>query len=545
MANYSYDEFKKRLEKSGVYMSDADLALAQRDPDAGMSLISYKQDHANAKTDEARALANQGAENIRSTYGGYTAGASGSSFYKANPTPASFVPKETGTWEDPYKGKYDELLDAVINPEEFSYDHNDDESYKAYEKAYRREGDRAAKNAVTEASARTGGVASSYAATAAAQAGNYYASQLSDKIPQLYDAAYNRYLQEFQMKQAALTAVGAARQMDRNVFESDRAQVNYENEFGYGQHLDQIGYMNDEYKKQLDFGLTAADSGDFSFLRKMGIDTSQAEALYKLGVRGQELENELSNAALQGERLSNSGTEFGNALAVYNGTGDTSALRALGIANTDDLDAMWQTQVENYIKTAALELAQIGVNIDKTRLANATSRASLGDFSALRMLGVDTSGLEAEYAAIKQYESTLRQQEVEMNTAELAGANESDEITDAEIAIAEAAVKGGYATRDDYDTLIAAGYSKVYINSLMPETTPTGISMDDVNTVNATVSYYKELGYSREDIEKMFSSVDYDNPMMWAVFEAALDTAFAKNNSVKNGLSNLFGIFGG
>ena len=65
MANrYTYDDFQKAMQSSGLggQFSDADLKLAQQNPDAGMSILKYKQDYKNAATDEARALANLGAE---------------------------------------------------------------------------------------------------------------------------------------------------------------------------------------------------------------------------------------------------------------------------------------------------------------------------------------------------------------------------------------------------------------------------------------------------------------------------------------------------
>ena len=97
--------------------------------------------------------------------------------------------------------EYQPLRDAALKRAEqmqWNYDPNTDPVWQAYQKQYRREGDRATKEALAQASMRTGGLANSYAVTAASQAGDYYASQLSDKQPQLYTDAYNRYLQEFQ-----------------------------------------------------------------------------------------------------------------------------------------------------------------------------------------------------------------------------------------------------------------------------------------------------------------------------------------------------------
>ena len=75
-SRYTYDQFRQAAQNSGLLgeFSDADLSLAQRNPDAGMSLLSYKNDYRNATTDAERELANLGAEGIRRSYGSYTGG---------------------------------------------------------------------------------------------------------------------------------------------------------------------------------------------------------------------------------------------------------------------------------------------------------------------------------------------------------------------------------------------------------------------------------------------------------------------------------------
>lgn len=76
---FTYDEFQRELTNSGLgsEFSAADLKLAQQNPDAGMSILKYKRDYHNATTPEQRALANLGAEGIRSSYGNYTGGGAG------------------------------------------------------------------------------------------------------------------------------------------------------------------------------------------------------------------------------------------------------------------------------------------------------------------------------------------------------------------------------------------------------------------------------------------------------------------------------------
>lgn len=353
MPTFTYDQFQKAAQDSGLMgeFSAADLSLAQRNPDAGMSLLKYKQDYHAAATDEARALANLGAEGIRSSYGNYTGGDTGGSFYLDRLSPSSFDGGKAPAYNNQYAGdiadlweqqknygdydygaeapvynnRYDDtiqdLIQGILNREDFSYDPATDPLYQNYRKQYTREGQRATADTLGQAAAASGGIPSSYATTAAAQAGNYYAAQMTDKIPELYQLAYNQYLNDYNMQLSDLGVVQGAEQSDYdkylnelNQFNTDRAfdynawldqynmakdklqtaqgleqldytrylnelqQFNTDRAFGYGQHLDEINSQTLERQEAVDNALRAAEFGDYSFLQDMGIDTSNNPA---------------------------------------------------------------------------------------------------------------------------------------------------------------------------------------------------------------------------------------------------------------------------
>ena len=353
MPTFTYDQFQKAAQDSGLMgeFSPADLSLAQRNPDAGMSLLKYKQDYHAATTDEARALANLGAEGIRSSYGNYTGGDNGGSFYLDRLSPSSFDGGRAPTYENQYAGdiadlweqqknygsydygeaapvynnRYDDtiqdLIQGILNREDFSYDPATDPLYQNYRKQYTREGQRATADTLGQAAAASGGIPSSYATTAAAQAGNYYAAQMTDKIPELYQLAYNQYLNDYNMQLSDLGVVQGAEQSDYdkylnelNQYNTDRAfdynawldeynmtkdqlqtaqgleqldytkylnelqQFNTDRKFNYGQLLDEIDSQTMERQEAVDNALRAAEFGDYSFLQDMGIDTSNNPA---------------------------------------------------------------------------------------------------------------------------------------------------------------------------------------------------------------------------------------------------------------------------
>lgn len=99
-------------------------------------------------------------------------------------------------YNSPYTKKMKGLMRDIENSK-FSYNAESDPLYQVYKNMYNREGDRALKSTLASVSAAQGGV-SSYASQAAQQASNYYAQQLTDKIPELYNLAYNKYLDGLQ-----------------------------------------------------------------------------------------------------------------------------------------------------------------------------------------------------------------------------------------------------------------------------------------------------------------------------------------------------------
>jgi hypothetical protein len=158
-----------------------------------------------------------------------------------------------------YQKQRDEALRRAQDMR-FNYDPNTDANWQALQKQYRREGDRATQEALAQAAMRTGGLANSYAVTAATQAGDYYAAQLSDRLPQLYQDAYQRYLQEFQRQMGISDQYAGfddreyarwADQQGKNLDLADRY-----NQYGqqeYGQYQDRLGQFNTD--RNFQYGL--------------------------------------------------------------------------------------------------------------------------------------------------------------------------------------------------------------------------------------------------------------------------------------------------
>lgn len=90
---------------------------------------------------------------------------------------------------------YERAYNAYKNMS-FDYSPENDPDYEAYKREYSKNGRFAMEDTVARMAARTGGVASSYAVSAGANAYNDYMARLSEKIPYLREIAYERYKDE-------------------------------------------------------------------------------------------------------------------------------------------------------------------------------------------------------------------------------------------------------------------------------------------------------------------------------------------------------------
>ncbi len=143
-----------------------------------------------------------------------------------------------------YKSSYDKdiqkLYQQLADIQEFSYDPYSDDLFKYYKQQYNREGKRAMEDLLGELSMNTGGVASSYAVSAAAQSLDYYNSKLTDKIPQLYSDAYERYLDNIKQKEKNLEILSELSSDEYERYLDSIDLYNKNREFNYNMYSDSI-----------------------------------------------------------------------------------------------------------------------------------------------------------------------------------------------------------------------------------------------------------------------------------------------------------------
>ena len=241
------------------------------------------------------------------------------------------APEFVSQWE----GIIQDLANQILNRPAFSYDYTQDPLYQQYADVYTREGDRAMQDTLGAVSNRTGGLASSYAASAANQANNYYMSQLSDKIPELQQLAYSMYQDEGNRLMSAMDMAMALEQGDYTKFQGLLNQWNTDRSFAYQLSQDQAAndrynqewahqLQQDQYGNNLDMAQLLASVGDYSgYANLWGLSDAQTQALIDQYAKQQSLTDKEAAMALADWK------------AQY---GDFSGLKDLGV-DTGYLDA--------------------------------------------------------------------------------------------------------------------------------------------------------------------------------------------------------------
>ena len=157
-----------------------------------------------------------------------------------------------GKYTSKYQGTIDNLIDSILNREEFNVDdvYNSD-LYENYRQRYMQQGQKAMRDTIGQASQMTGGYGSTYAQAVGQQAYDNYMSQLGDKTLDIYDRVYNQYLQE---GQELYNQLGMINNQDSIDYGRYRDTVNdYYNDLNYyaGRYDSSYGQDFGEYQSDL------------------------------------------------------------------------------------------------------------------------------------------------------------------------------------------------------------------------------------------------------------------------------------------------------
>lgn len=208
----------------------------------------------------------------------------------------------------------------------FSYDPKNDTSYKQYADMFARQGQSAGEQSLASTAAATGGMPSSYAAAANAQAQQAYAKKTADIIPELEQNAYGRYsndrnlaygehqnIYNSALTNAQLSNEDQWKNLDytdsRNDLEYDRGKADeafdytkFINEQGRNDNLNQLGIDNTYRQSAFDYGV-GQDSKNFNYRAGQdSIGNSLSQQKFDYGKTQDELDRQDKTKIMNEER---------------------------------------------------------------------------------------------------------------------------------------------------------------------------------------------------------------------------------------------------
>lgn len=235
---------------------------------------------------------------------------------ETNKTNAENAVNNYGDFSYSNQASFDEIMNKILNREEFSYDLNGDALYQQYKDKYIQQGKMAMQDTMGQAAAMTGGYGNSYAASVGNQAYQASLENLNNIVPELYQMAYDKYKQEGQdlYNQYGMLSDDRNTQYgmwadkynqlvaDRDYYgnEANNAYVKdygewsdqrdfdtnqywTETEFGYGQYRDavadaqwetQFNEAQRQYVEQMELAKASASSGGVNLNNIPGINTT-------------------------------------------------------------------------------------------------------------------------------------------------------------------------------------------------------------------------------------------------------------------------------
>ena len=186
------------------------------------------------------------------------------------PKPSAYQPSETvqqaqallqqqlsqrpGEYQSQWQDKLDELLGRIQNREPFQYDLNGDALYQQYKDRYIQQGQQAMMDTMGEAAALTGGYGNSYAQNAGQQAYQSYLQGLNDKVPELYQLAFDRYDREGQELYNQFALIGEQENQDYSRYRDDLSDYNAEIDRLWSQYVTERDTDYDRYADERDYG---------------------------------------------------------------------------------------------------------------------------------------------------------------------------------------------------------------------------------------------------------------------------------------------------
>lgn len=209
-----------------------------------------------------------------------------------------------------YQSKWDDQINDIFgkiqNREPFKYDVNADALYEQYKNQYINNGRLAMEDTIGQAATLTGGYDNSYAHSIGQQTYNRYLEGLNDRVPELYQIALERYMNEGDdlMKEYGLLV--------------DRDNLDY------GRYQDAADLAKSQIEAMIELGVRPSDD----LIRQSGLSREYIEAIL----------NQFAGGGGENGSGSSGGSGGGGRGGSSGGNGNGSAGPAGGNFLDDDID---------------------------------------------------------------------------------------------------------------------------------------------------------------------------------------------------------------
>lgn len=118
------------------------------------------------------------------------------------------VQKSAPVYANSYEGQLADLYQQIVGRDPFRYDLNGDMLYQQYAQQYKNNGRLAMQDTMGQAAALTGGYGSTYGQQVGQQQYDAYLQKLNDVVPDLYNQAYNEWLNQGDRLQQQYSMLG-------------------------------------------------------------------------------------------------------------------------------------------------------------------------------------------------------------------------------------------------------------------------------------------------------------------------------------------------
>ena len=288
-----------------------------------------------------------------------------------------------------YSAQLDNIMQQIQNPQDFKYEFNGDNLFKAYADQYTQRGKQASLDAMGQAAALTGGYGNSYAQAAGNQAYQQYLLGLYDKGMDLRDRAYQQYQDNLANQKDQYNMLQAADQAEYGRYRDTVGDWQRDEELGYNRYADERNFDYGTYKDMLDYytGLAEIENRAYNTeadraeaIRQYDQDYAEKQRQFDLGLAEEQRQANM-NEALNRDKLAEQVREYDAGLAEEIRQADLNdRLQRDKLAEEiRQYDTGLAEQIRQYDTDEAYRRDTLGEQIRQANMDEAYRRDTLGE----------------------------------------------------------------------------------------------------------------------------------------------------------------------